>query len=736
MFTSLRTRFGTRVVDAAVAPRGWSWLWWTFGVLAAIRLWALQGQPLVAIANFVHDDRLFMDLASSILSGEWLGPYHERTLIKGPAFPLWIALTFVLGVPLRFAQNLLYVAACAIFIVAIRPALPRVGKSTWALLCVLLLFNPMPFVADASWTRPVREGIYSSLSMLVAATAIGLFIRADRSLATSAVWAASLGVSMSALWLTREEGIWIVPYLIALLACAALRVWRSPQRRARLALCALPLSIWAAAVLALCWLNLRHYGVFTTVEVKQRDFLAGYGALARVKHAHEEQSYYPPPPDGYIVVPKEARRRIYAASPAFAELERFLEGDIGRQYASAVCAYDAAACANIDIGSGHFLWALRAAVQAAGYHDSASQAAAYYRRLAAEITRACEANKIACGPERATMAPPWRSYFIGPVLQTTGRVALFAVSSFQGGAPHGGPSVGDEPTLNLFRDLSHERVAKATGGPLRRIQGWAFDTASGLTLSVRTHSGDLADATIRVTQRPDVFEAYRRSGLEMATARDAGFEILTPCVTGCDLYVRKGLPLAEARWIKVLPLEDPRREFHSGELAVSIDDSTIVSTAATLPRQDRVAQQKREMITAGRSIFQYLMYPLTLLALGYVPFGIAAALVKRQDWIPVVISVSLLGATMSRVALLAVIHVTSFPCAFSPHYLGATYLMLVMFVGVSTAASVGLAREWSWDIVWPPRRSLALARLRESSSRDRRLERSSGGAVPGSVGKR
>jgi hypothetical protein len=68
---------------------------------------------------------LFASLAASLATGNWLGPYNNRTLIKGVGYPLWIASNYLLGVPLLLAQNLLYVASRAVFVIALLPLFSR-----------------------------------------------------------------------------------------------------------------------------------------------------------------------------------------------------------------------------------------------------------------------------------------------------------------------------------------------------------------------------------------------------------------------------------------------------------------------------------------------------------------------------------------------------------------------------------------------------------------------------------
>ncbi len=214
---------GITAQPEAATPR---WLFCTFIVLALIRVWFGSGHPLMAITYNIHDDRLFVDSAQSILAGKWLGPYNDRLLHKGPFFPLWLAATSFLGVPLFLAESLLYSAACVIFVIGLRPVFRRTPEYIWPFVCALVLFSPMPFAAQGTATRVLREGLYPALVALVIATGVGLFARAERPPATLALWATAMGLSLSAVWLTREEGVWIQPFVVSAVALTALRTSR------------------------------------------------------------------------------------------------------------------------------------------------------------------------------------------------------------------------------------------------------------------------------------------------------------------------------------------------------------------------------------------------------------------------------------------------------------------------------------------------------------------------------
>jgi hypothetical protein len=85
--------------------------WVIITALILGKLWLTNAQKMCALPHNRHDDQLFIRLAASLIQGQWLGEYDNLTLAKGAFYPIWVALSFWLGVPLVLAQHLLYAAA-------------------------------------------------------------------------------------------------------------------------------------------------------------------------------------------------------------------------------------------------------------------------------------------------------------------------------------------------------------------------------------------------------------------------------------------------------------------------------------------------------------------------------------------------------------------------------------------------------------------------------------------------
>src|SRR5690606_20430122 len=144
------------------------------------------------------------------INGQWLGPYDQFTLAKGPFYSFFIAANFWIGLPIIISHQLFYLGACVALTASFRPWL-RSAAARFSFFVVLVL---SPRSGDSSnLTRLLRQCIYVPLGMLVIAGLVMLFNRRRDAWPRLAVAGATIGLSYSAFWLTREESIWLAPVI-------------------------------------------------------------------------------------------------------------------------------------------------------------------------------------------------------------------------------------------------------------------------------------------------------------------------------------------------------------------------------------------------------------------------------------------------------------------------------------------------------------------------------------------
>ncbi len=412
-------------------------------VLTGAKLWLARGAGVYAIGSAADNDRLFVELAHHLVHGNWLGQYTELTLTKGPFYPLFIAAAFGLGVPLFLAQQVFYAAACAWFARALRPAIASAGAR--CAIYLLLLWNPMTFAA-AAMGRVLRQHVYGPLLLMIFAGLVALYLRRDQPARRQAAWAVLLGLGAGGFYLTGDTVGWVVPAVLLLGAAgvyAARQVSRATLQRTA-GLLGLAGVVAALPVLLVCGENYRNYGWFGTCEARSAEFNDAYAAMQRVRVGPEQH---------YVPVTREARDAMAKVSINLAKLQlHFTASPTG--WAGSTEYLTRADVAPDQIGGGVMAGALRTAVARAGYDHDAGQARYFYKHLARELDQAIDAGHLPAGPRTEAWVGAAGANAI------TLADAVIGFSRFSARPP---PSTGSPDELNLFRDVTGERLSPPAG---------------------------------------------------------------------------------------------------------------------------------------------------------------------------------------------------------------------------------------------------------------------------------
>lgn len=427
------------------APAWRSRLWLvTALVLTGYKLWLTRGQGLYAIGATAQDDRLYVELAHHLVHGSWLGNYNELTLAHGPFYPLFIATVFALGVPLALAQQALYATACAWFARALRPAVTSAGAR--CAIYLLLLWNPMTFDA-ATMGRVLRPHVYAPLGLMIVASLVALYLRRDRPARQQAAWAGLLGLAGGAFYLTREDGLWFAPALLGLgAAClhGAGRISRATFQRTA-SLLGGAAAVAALPVLLVCVENQRNYGWFGTTEARSATFAKAYATMQRVRVGPDVPG---------VPVTRAAREAMARVSPRFDGVQRQFDTVNDPGWTGSTELRTRRPVAADETGRGIFPGTLRAASARAGNYGDAGASEYFYKHLARELETAIEAGHLPAGPRAAELH--------ASTLGTAFSFADFLIrfSRFSARPP---PSTGTPDELNLFRDMTGERLSPPAG---------------------------------------------------------------------------------------------------------------------------------------------------------------------------------------------------------------------------------------------------------------------------------
>ncbi len=366
-------------------------LYWWMLFMIVVKLWLVEAQDFLATYT-PHDDYLFVKLAKHILSGTWLGPYDQVTLVKGPIYPLFIAAAHHTGMPLLLVQHLLYAAVCVVAIVALRPLI----RAQWLLVLgfFFLLFNPFTYFYPGTG-RAFRFGLSMPLVLALFSCMGALLIRYKYSLLNRTFWSVCAGVIFSLLWYTREEGIWLLPS-IALFALYFLFIGENISFQkvlTRIALLLPILLVFTFFTTTFKQLNQKHYGAPYIIELKSPEFQSALGRLMNI-NVNETKRYIP--------VRIENQEAAYEVSPTFKQLQPYFEeAEKGSQ-----------------LPRSFYIWVFRDMVRKSGNADSLPEALDFYRKVGEEISAACAAGEIACIDRKPSIKPVWKAKYIKYIPKT------------------------------------------------------------------------------------------------------------------------------------------------------------------------------------------------------------------------------------------------------------------------------------------------------------------------------
>ncbi len=382
-------------------------LFWAIG-LVLLKLWLIAHLPIRA-STAGYDNLRYVILAHNFLQPP--PAYDSLVLVRQPGYPFFIVLSYYLHIPLRFAQELLYLASGWFLADAIDRR--YLAKLASRILFALYVFAPFSF----HWNRQtIQEVLYLPLTAIIFGCLIHLLeTQTNRGLFG---WSLLLGMVLAWFWNTRLEGVWILPAIALtylLLLYRNLRSYATDNRESAFAKYNIPsigfsiACVFVPVLVVTSSISLSHYfqyGLYDTNDLKSAGFQAAYTSLTRVSPGRWQPM---------VAVPQATREEIYAVSPSFRKLKPMLENANSwkaESCRSGVCQ---------DYAAGLFFWAFREAVVQAGYYQSVPQTEAFYSQIAREVRDACELKQLSCRETQGLgFLPQLHWGYVRPLLQSIG----------------------------------------------------------------------------------------------------------------------------------------------------------------------------------------------------------------------------------------------------------------------------------------------------------------------------
>lgn len=380
-----------------------SWFFIAIIVFAIIKQILVANLPIVANTAEKFDDGWMMKLAYNIANGNWLGEFDSNTLMKELFAPIYLGICSKLGLSFIGTTTLLYTIGCIVFVYAIE----ELFKSKWSLFLIylVLLFNPVSYM---SWTlqRVYRCGLTLIEVLVLFGCFFALYIKRRKRTTSLIPWSITAGLSLAATYHTREDRIWILPFVAVVTIVLIINTIVSSKKKdekikikninyKRLIVVILPIIILQLSNNILSYYNNKYYGLYTYNIIDDSNFSRAVSCFYKVKT--EDDSIMP-----RISVPVSKLDVLYEISPTLSSIKDTLSA----QWGAWGYAHEG------QNENGMIIWPLISAVEECGYYESAKKADDFYKAVADEIEEAIANKKV---ESRAAMPsplmPPWRKEY-------------------------------------------------------------------------------------------------------------------------------------------------------------------------------------------------------------------------------------------------------------------------------------------------------------------------------------
>ena len=371
--------------------------------------------PISPRPNYRTDDQLLAMMARNLLKGKWLGEYGYGTLMKGSFYPMFLAAAHLSGISYITVLDLLNSLAALYFTLQLKPVL---RKRRWMLiLFAVLLFNPVT-VAEWIFGRIYRCSLTNLQVLFLFGAVIGMYLDQKNGFGRRIARACFAGFVLWSTWNTREDAIWVLPFVaIAGFVVMVLQLRNTNRAAGRVRaviLFLMPFVILFSGNAVIAAVNQQYYGLPIRNEASEN-----FGKMIKTMYSIRNQE-----DQDYVSVSKEKLERMYAVSPTLSlvreDMEKFLQQA------------DSSSDRNQNDGEvedGWFYWCVRRAVENSGIANTLSEADQFYQKVNQELEDAIRdpANHFETQwVMPSALMSPWRDGYAEKLISAFGEAVVYS----------------------------------------------------------------------------------------------------------------------------------------------------------------------------------------------------------------------------------------------------------------------------------------------------------------------
>ncbi len=484
-----------------------------FAMMGLIKQFLVCDLPIMAVPKGIHDDWLMVHLADTLRKGQWLGTYNDLTLTKGMFFPLYLAVCNLFKLSYLNVTALFYTVSCAVFVYALRPVLKKYRVQ--ALTYTLLLWSPISYSLQA-FQRVYRNSISYCQVLLIFGGFLALYLRRKEPVKKHIFWMVTAAVGLTSFYYTREDAIWILPFLLVFTAVYLGNLYgcRKETKQRQYVIKAIVLlmpflCLWGSGKI-ISVMNEKYYETDTINELQDGGFSEMYKSMMAVKPEEDIPG---------VTMTSEKIARMCEVCPTLKELEPYIKSS------KELWAGEEGDADSWEVRDGWVFWIFRTALAQAGYYENGAAANDICLKIRDELEEAMDAGLL---ERQATMPStymsPWRKGYLADLFGALADAIVYTTTYEEMETVIYLYSEPDENGGNLlFERITGDKTIWYESDMIQ-MSGWyvSYDGMEGVTLQAEDGDGNVLE-TAEFTQSNDVKEYLLQSGYDVLGSDNCRF---------------------------------------------------------------------------------------------------------------------------------------------------------------------------------------------------------------------